>query len=106
MYCRVHSNEVSYCFKYHFPSRYILVCYGFALQKASPVISRMHIIILSHLTCICDRSIFETSRQLSTEEIANYHGIDYIIHWYIMVGAMAPFNLDERESQVLSLQAF
>ena len=40
------------------------------------------------------------------EEIVNYQCIDFIIHWYIMMVAKAPFNIDEQESQVLSIQAF
>ena len=68
--------------------------------------SELNSIILSHLARICDKSLFETSRQFPTEEIANYHCIDHTIRWYIMMVAMAPFNLDEKESQVLSLRAF
>jgi hypothetical protein len=76
------------------------------LCKKQLQFSELNSIILSHLARICDKSIFETSRQFPNEEIANYHCIDHIIRWYNMMAAMAPFNLDEQECQVLSLQAF
>ncbi len=54
--------------------------------------SELNSIILSHLAQICDKS--------------NYHCIYHTIYWHIMMVAMAPFNLNEKESQISSLQAF
>ena len=63
-------------------------------------------IIFSYLAALCNRSVFETRRQFPIEAIANFHCIDHIIRWYIMKVAMAPFNLNEKENQALSLEAF
>jgi hypothetical protein len=38
------------------------------------------------------------------EETANFYYIDHIICCYILMVAMAPLNLNEKESPVLSLQ--
>ena len=76
------------------------------LCKKNLQFSELNGIIILHLAAICDKSIFETRRQFPTEEIANFHCIDHIIRWYIMKVAMAPFNLNEKENQALSLEAF
>jgi len=76
------------------------------LFKKNLQFSELNGIIILHLTVICYKSAFETRRQFPMEEIANFHCIDHIIRWYIMKVAMAPFNLNEKENQALSLEAF
>ena len=77
-----------------------------ALCKKNAQCSEFHSLLLAHLAVKGDNSLIENNREFPMEETANFYCIDHIIRPYIMMVAMAPLNLRERESQVLSLQAF
>ena len=77
-----------------------------ALHKKNIQFSELDSLLLAHLAVKGDKSLIENNREFPTEETANFYCIDHIIRPYIMMVAMAPLNLRERESQVLSLQAF
>ena len=77
-----------------------------AICKNNVQSSEVESILLAHLALKCNKSLIVNNREFPTEETANFYCIDHIIRRYIMMVAMAPFDLNERESQVLSLQAF
>jgi len=77
-----------------------------ALHKKNKQFSELDSLLLAHLAVKGDKSLTDNTREFPTEEIANFYCIDHIIRRYIMIAAMAPFNLCKRENQVLSLQAF
>jgi hypothetical protein len=97
--------------KYPTASRIILLPDSFlsvigALHKKNIQFSEFDSLLLAHLAVKGDKSLAENTREFPTEETANFYCIDHIIRRYIMFVAMAPFDLNKRESQVLSLQAF
>jgi hypothetical protein len=77
-----------------------------AICKNNVQSSEFESILLAHLALKCNKSLIVNNREFPTEETVNFYCIDHIIRRYIMMVAMAPFNHKERESQVLSLQAF
>jgi hypothetical protein len=77
-----------------------------SLRQKNVQLSEFDSILLAHLAVKGDKSSIENSREFPTEETANFYCIDYMIRRYIMYIAMPPFNLNKRETKVLSLQAF
>ncbi len=76
------------------------------LHKTNILFSKFDGLLLAHLAVKGDKSLTENTREFPMEETVNIYCIDHITRHYIMIIAMAPFNLNKRESLVLSLQAF
>ncbi len=76
------------------------------LHKTNIQFSKFDGLLLAHLAVKGDKSLTENTAEFPMEETVNIYCIDRITRHYIMIIAMAPFNLNKRESLVLAFKHF